>query len=145
MAWVHKWRFEDPYEDDPDLKYYTLAINPNSMSAPFPERAISAENTVASNGNTIIWEGNIPPAEWQFSGFVLTEQEYENLRAWVYDKKTRLYVRDHFKRRILIVPKKFEPTPKRSRDHYWAHQYTISCLVLSVGAAGIGDDGKDKD
>lgn len=127
-----RWRFEDPF--DPYLSNtYTFALNPNAMTSPFPRRNITARGTTAINGRTLLTEGQRQPTEWTFSGDFLDPNHYEALRSWVLDRMgRRLYLYDHFGRKMTVVPLQFDPTPKRVIARYWRHTYTITCLVLDV-------------
>jgi hypothetical protein len=127
-----RWRFEDPY--DPYLSNtYEFAINPNAMTSPFPRRNITAKATTAINGRTLLTEGQRQPAEWTFSGDFLEANHYEALRSWVLDRVgRRLFLYDHFGRKLTVVPLQFNPTPKRVIARYWRHTYEITCLVLNI-------------
>lgn len=139
MAAHLRWRFEDPYDSDPETNSYTFPINPNQMSSPFPEKAISAMTTTAIGGVPLVWQGNTPPKSWTFGGEILDAAHYEALRSWTYDRNRRLYLFDHFGRRLILVMQSFDPAPKRAVGRYWRHTYTCTALVLSVGAPTVAE------
>ncbi len=119
---------------------YTFRPNPNAMTTPFPERSIGYKVTTAIDGQTLLFEGNRTPAQWQFSGEILDHDQYEYLRQWVYDRTgRRVVVTDHFGRRIVCVLTKFDAVPKRAIGRYWRHQYTISAIVISIGAPTVNE------
>ena len=96
--------------------------------------------TTAMDGQALLFEGFAAPTEWTFSGSTLDAANYEALRAWTYDRPgRRLYLYDHYGRRMTIVLKQFAPTPKRSIGKYWRHEYTITALVLDISAPTVGD------
>lgn len=127
-----RWRFEDPF--DPTLaNTYTFAINPNAMTSPFPRRNITAKGTTAINGRTLLVEGQRQPTEWTFSGDVLEPNHFEALRSWVLDRTGRkVFLYDHFGRKLTVVPTQFNATPKRVIARYWRHTYEVTCLVLDI-------------
>lgn len=138
---VHRWRLEDPYlpDGDPD-KVYVFPYNPNDMTSPFGQRAISSTATTALTGQALFFEGQMKPVEWSFSGDILDATHYEKLRHWVYDKKRRLNLYDHFGRKIVLQLTKFDVKPKRAVNRYWRHTYEISALVISVGPSNSNYD-----
>lgn len=137
---VQRWRFEDPADPDPDTRFYTFAINPNEMSSPFGERAITYEGTTAADGQPIMWEAQTPPTKWTFSGGILNHAHYEALRHWTYDRQGRLFLWDHFGRRLTVSLVNFEPTPKRAIGRYWRHEYTMTAWVYAITAPTVGLD-----
>ena len=133
---VLKWRFDDPATGDS----YVFNISPNDQTTPFPKRAITSSATTAPTGQILMFEGARPAAEWSFTGVTLTADQYEALRHWVYDKRNRIVVTDHFGRKITCVLVSFEPVPgRRSLGRYWRHDYTVSALVVNVAAPTVGE------
>lgn len=136
MAVHLRWKLTDPYTGD----VYTFYPNPNEMTSPFPTRSVQAKTVTSPAGQVIFTEGARTPAEWSFGGDILDPTQYEALRAWVYDRRgRRVVVSDHYGRRIICVLTQFDPTPKRAIGKYWRHTYTISALVVSVGAPTVGE------
>jgi len=136
---VQKWRFFDPYDTDPTTNTYTVPVNPNKMTSPFPTRNVSTKATTAVDGQTLFIEGQASPASWSFAGDIFDSAHYEALRSWVYDRRRRIQIYDHFGRQINCVLESFTPTPKRSTAKYWRHEYEIKATVTSVGAPTVGD------
>jgi hypothetical protein len=113
------------------------------MDSPFTDRQITAG--VSTGGNILLTEGAQPAnANWTFSGTLLTQEQYLSLASWVYQRQRRIYVYDHFGRRITCVLKKFDPKPKRSIQYYWRHEWTITAVVISVSQPSVGDIYKKK-
>lgn len=137
VSW-QRWRFEDPADTNPTTRVYTLPWNPNKMSSPFPERNITFEGTTALDGQPLMWESIAAPASWSFGGVTKDDAHYEALRSWVYDRQGRLYVWDHYGRRLTVSMKKFDPEPKTSIGHRWRHTYTITALVYAITAPTLG-------
>lgn len=132
---VVRWIMEDPVTSET----YTVHINPNEMTSLHPKKNITSRVTTAIDGKTMLFEGRAEPVEWQFSGAVLEYAHYDALKDWVYNKNYRIRIRDHWGRIIVCYLTGFDPTPKRSLQHYWRHQYTITAIVFSVGEPTIFD------
>lgn len=138
---VVKWRFEDPADSDPDTRSYTFAVNPNQMGSPYPVRAIQTLGVTAVGGNVLMWEGMRQPAQLTFGGTLLSYAQFEAMRSWVYDRKGRLFLWDHFGRRMTVVLHSFTPEPQKfSGRYYWRHTYTIECTVISVSTPLYAED-----
>jgi len=134
-----RWKFVDPYDTNPATREYVFPWNPNTMSSPFAPRAITALTTTAVNGQALVWEGNRTPVQWTFGGTCRDSEQYEALRAWTLERNSRIWLYDHFGRRLVVNLMGFDPTPKRAVGRYWLHEYTITALVLEVGPPSVGD------
>jgi hypothetical protein len=132
---VYRWVLRDPFDKDPQTNSYTFPRNPEEMSSPFAERVISSSPTTYRGH--VLREGSPLPKQWTFSGTIPDAEMYEALRAWVYDRHHRLWIYDHYGRRITIVLQNFDPTPKRAYGKYWKHTYSITAQVLSVGKPSV--------
>lgn len=132
-----KWQFYDQYDTNAATRSYDFPINPKQMDTVHPERRI---NTMASTaGNALLFEGATAPQPWSFSGVLLTKAMYESLQSWVYTRKRRVIVMDHFGRQHLVVLQRFDAKPVRSIQYFWRHEYTITCQLIVSGSALIGD------
>ena len=136
---VKKWRFVDPYDTNPATNSYTFEINPNDETGVLPQRAIQSMTSTAPSGQVLLFEAATPAKEWSFSGTLLSKAQYDALSSWCYDRKRRIYIYDHFGRQITAVLTGVDMKPKRTQRHYWRHEYTVSCLVIKVGAATVGE------
>jgi len=137
---VIRWRFEDPSDPNPDTRSYEFPINPNTMGSPFPTRNITVQGTTAVDGQLLMWEGMRSPADFTFGGTVLAGTQYEALRSWVYGKNGRLFLFDHYGRRMVVILKAFKPEPKRMTGRfYWRHDYSIDCIVVSITQPTVED------
>lgn len=130
---IRRWTFSGEGET------WTVPQNPREMSSPFPTRNVSGRSTVG--GRTLLTEGSTPPANWQFGGSIRSREHYDELRRWVYEKKQRVTITDHFGRQIVCVLISFEPVPKRSVNVYWRHDYSIKAIVVSVSNPTVGNAG----
>lgn len=128
---IFNWRLTDPRDTKFETNHYNFPRNPEEMTSPFAPRVISSAPT--TYGNHILREGSPLPKSWTFSGTIPDRAMYEQLRSWVYDRKNRLWLDDHFRRRLVVVLENFDPTPKRAYGKYWLHSYTITAQVLKVG------------
>jgi hypothetical protein len=113
------------------------------MTSPFPIRTITSKGTTAVDGQVLMWEGMRQPSSWSFTGAIKDAAHYEALRSWVYDRQGRLFLWDHFGRRLILVLQEFKPDPgdKMRVGRYWYHTYTITAIVISVSSATVGDGG----
>lgn len=124
---VQRWVFTDPSTSET----YTVPINPNQMTAPFPQRQFTTKATTAVDGKGIVYEGQVKPADWNFQGVILDSTHYGNLKDWVYNHG-RIQITDHYGRIITCVLQNFNATPKRAASKPWKHEYTITAIVFSV-------------
>lgn len=130
---VLKWKFEDPGDPNPLTRIYEFEVSPNSMNSPFPTRNVTTMGTTAVDGQVLMWEGMRSPAQLTFGGTILTPEQYEAMRSWVYDRPGRIFLWDHYGRRMVVVLQTFKPEPRRfTGRYYWRHDYTVDCLVISV-------------
>ena len=124
-----RWVFTDPATG----ATYEFPVNPNKMTSVFPDKTITIETTTAGDGQVLLFQGNTKPTNWQFSGDILDEAQYEALRHWTYDIHNRIKVTDHFGRDLLVVLQSFAPEPKAGNGKFWRHLYTIKAVLISVG------------
>jgi len=139
---VHRWRLEDPSDPNPATNTYVFPINPNAMTSLHAPRAIMSAVTTALDGQALFFEGRPKPQEWTFSGDILDRFQYEALRSWVQDRKRRLYLYDHFGRRITLQLVEFSAVPKRSHGYYWRHTYDVKALVIDISHAIVDNHGR---
>lgn len=130
---VVKWKLHDPYDTNTATNTIYVPINPNAMTSPWPARQINTAVTTAVDGQVIFMEGNAKPKEWSFSGDIMTPYHYDLLRSWVYERRRRVVITDHFGRDITCVLTNFDAVPKQVQRKYWRHTYTITAIVVSVG------------
>jgi hypothetical protein len=90
----------------------------------------------------LMWEGMRQPAQLTFGGVILSHAQYMALYDWVYNRKGRLFLWDHFQRRMTVVLKSFSPEPKSKFNgkYYWRHEYTIEATVLATAAPLYTED-----
>jgi hypothetical protein len=136
---VKRWVLTDPYDTNAATNRYTFPRNPEAMTSLNPERQISSLATLG--GQILLHEGNRAAKQWQFNGPILDKAHYDALYEWVYNKRRRVRLTDHFGRTISLVFSQMEAVPRRRVNVYWSHDYTISALVLAVSAATVTDDG----
>lgn len=137
--YVRRWVITDPYDVNPTTNTYHFPRNPADMSSLHAERAISSMAT--TNRKILLYEGQTPPKSWQFSGPILDKQQFTDLYDWVYNRKRRVIINDHYGRNISCVLQSFEVNPKRRNGYYYSHDYTVTALVLSITAPTIDNAG----
>ena len=138
MAAHKRWRLVNPQDPSDE---YTFWPNPKKMSSPFPKKAITTAHSSSPRGQHLNWEGPTPATEWSFGGTILTPEQYEALRSWVYDRSGEIYVYDHFGRRLTCILRSFDPeSPERMKNgRYWYHQYMVHALVFNISEPTVGD------
>lgn len=117
-----RWTFDDGMGD-----IYQFRVNPNEMSSPWEDINVTASGTVAPDGGILLVEGARQVKEFTISGVVLSEGQYFEMIAWK-NKRRRVYLTDHFGRRMVVFIKSFNPTPKRRTSYL--HQYDMVMLIL---------------
>lgn len=122
---VVKWKFEDPVE----LETYIFEISPNDGGSPAYTKNIMSQNTVAPGGKTLLFEGADAVSEMNFSGILLSEEQYDAFATW-WAKRRQIKVTDDLGREYWIYITKFEPKRVRARSHPWKHTYSITATIL---------------
>jgi hypothetical protein len=136
---VLRWVIVDPYDTNSLTNTYHFPRNPRDMSSVYPDRPVTAMTTTA--GKVLLYEGATPPKPFTFSGPILDKQQFLDLQTWVYTKKRRLNITDHFGRVISCILTTVDMVPKRRVNYYYSHEYVVSGLVLGVSAATGPVDG----
>lgn len=136
---VKRWVIVDPNDSNATTNTYVFPRNPASMTSVYSARSVS--NLTTTSGKILVYEGTRPAKQWSFSGPILDKQQFTDLNLWVYGKKRRLNLTDHFGRTLELVFTELDVVPKRRVNYYWSHDYTISAIVtkitgLTVGALG---------
>lgn len=118
-----RWIFDDALGTT-----YSFAVNPNEMSSPWFDNNVQASPTVAPDGGFILTEGPRAAKELTLSGVILAQAQYVEMVAWLKQRK-RVYLTDHFNRRMIVFVRTFEPTPLRRTT--WKHSYSMTLIVLT--------------
>lgn len=142
MTTVKRWVITDPYDSNPATNTYLFPRNPADMTSVFPERAVASMTTTA--GAILVYEGATPAKSWQFSGPLLDKQQYLDLDQWVYGRKRRVVITDHYGRNITVVLQTLDVVPKRRVNYYWSHDYTVTALILGITAPTVGPGGPNE-
>lgn len=125
-AGVKKWVFQDPATDD----VYHFVWNPNQMTSPFGQKNIHWTASTALDGQKLAFEGQQPPVDWQFQGFIRTQAEYDAFVLWT-TKPNRIWITDHFGRAWLGYLMHFDAVPqRRGKSVPWSHNYTMHVLIF---------------
>lgn len=128
---MSRWTFYDPAEDET----YTFVINPDSMSSPHRERALTTIQAIQPGTQEELYasfERSSSPTEWEFGGVIRSEQQHNDLESWC-ARSGVIHITDHLgvTRECLISA--FLPTDRRSTYQTpWRMRYTIRAIVLRV-------------
>lgn len=133
---LHQWRFDDPFDTDSSTNHYTFPRNPEKMTSPILDRAITSQGT--AGGGIVLFEGARPAKQMSFSGKTVDRAHYEALLTW-HERQNRFTITDHFGRVITVAPLSSDLAPATRIKNYWNHEYNITVLVLSVSAPTVGD------
>lgn len=122
---VRKWVFQDPVGGE----VYHFAVNPSKMNSPFAPKRITFQATTAIDGNKLAFEGQTQPVEWQFSGTLFDQAQYDAFVHWL-GKRNRIWITDHYGRAWLCYLTHFDPQSRRANGHPWMHDWTITVLIF---------------
>ena len=118
------WKFFD------GVNVYNLQINPDSASMPVKKRRISHQPTCA--GRIVTYEGRPETQSFNFSGVILSEEQFRLLSSWV-RKSKQVQITDDLGKTYWVYFKTFEPKRKRNNSYDWYMDYAISGVVLDRG------------
>lgn len=117
------------FTDTATAETATVVINPNAMESPTTARQF--EWGFSIDGQLRGAEtGPAQPAEWSFSGVILTKNHYDMLLAWS-QRDEVLHVTDHLARTFEVLITKYDPVerlPTRARP--WRADYAMTCLLM---------------
>jgi hypothetical protein len=125
------WRWEDPTEGTVEF----MSINPNEGASPSYSKGLTKETTTAPGGekNILIYEGADQGSDFQFSGVILTQEQYEFLqRAW--EKRHLVLLTDDLGRIFTLYLESFTPKRVRSKTYPWRHTYDATAVIVKEGA-----------
>lgn len=110
---------------------YTVPINPDSASSPFPDRQIQQVYGSREGYNRMrSFETPAPPKEWEFGGVIRTQAQHDTLRAWS-KKPGAINITDHLDRTFQVVFQDFQATDRSPTPNTpWRQRYTMSALIL---------------
>ncbi len=128
MPGVQRWQFIDIASGE----HWTVPINPNAMTSPFPARKYTVNATTAGpNGGThVVYEALADPVPWTFSGTCLTLDHVNGLLAWS-GIKNKIKIVDHFGRTFTVTLDQFDVIPAQVRSHMERHTYTMHATVYA--------------
>lgn len=119
------WVFHDPVT----LDSYSLPVNPNSGASPEFAKNASRKTTTGPGGATLIFEGADEPQSFNFSGTILTQEQYEAFVEW-WDKRRIIQITDDLGRDWNVYFQSFRPTRKISTNFPWRHEYSVEAVVV---------------
>lgn len=122
---VIKWTFRDPA---PGGESYVLPFNPGDMDPPHRPRDISAEHTVAPDGQPILWEGAPKAWSWQFSGYT-EDDDYRAALERFLALRHRFWLTDHRSRGWVVSFDHIDWKPKRSATSLSGFEYTVAVTI----------------
>lgn len=131
MPGVLRWKFKDLKTNE----VWTVPLNPDNMTSPYPQRKYVYNSTTAGPaGTTVTHEAHSDPVSWQFSGQILDRDHFDKLLYWS-RKKNRIQITDHYGRIFIVLLDQFNVLPKRAYGKPWRHTYTMTASVYSTADA----------
>ena len=118
-AWV--------FEDIVNSEIYELEINPSQADLPEVTSNYSPMPTAA--GRQILFEGRVQPVTLNFSGTLLTEEQYRAMNSWN-RKRKQIKITDDQGYEYWVYLTGFNPQRVRDTQHPWRHTFSASCIVV---------------
>jgi hypothetical protein len=122
---IQRWVFFDP---KPGGEQYVVPVNPDSMSSPHTQRVLSTGHTTRPDGQVLVWEGTVIPADWTITGTVLDRDHYDALERFQ-ALSNRIWIVDHLNRGWLCTFETLEWTQKRAPGYPWMFAYQAQFKV----------------
>jgi len=123
------WRFYDLRDH---AVTWTFPRNPSSWTNVFPPNDFTHDNTTAPDGQPLTWQAAARPWRMEFTGFLDTQEEYEQLVFWS-QLRRRFWLIDHRNRAWLMTIEQFDATALIKANLPWAHDYTVKTLIFMQG------------
>jgi hypothetical protein len=120
-----RWKFEDTETADE----YTFEVNPSEGGSKQYDKRMTFQTTTASDGKTLVFEGQPEIKTLSFSGTILTQAQYDQMIFW-FQKKNPILITDDLGRETLIYIKTFRPERQRAIHYPWKHSYSVEAIVL---------------
>ena len=110
---------------------WTMPINPDSMTSPFPDRELTHARGVAGQLTQVRSVVAPPrPVEWEWSGVIRTQAHYDDLAVWA-QKPGKVRVTDHLGRTFEVMLRAFEPEDRPpTKTTPWRLRYSMKALLL---------------
>lgn len=107
---------------------WTVPINPNEMSTPYPPKQRQA---MGNRAGTIFTLQRPPvPHEWTFSGVIRTQAHHDELLTWS-QKNKPIRITDHYGRTWEVLITGFNAEDRRpTQQTPWRMKYTMRTLML---------------
>lgn len=139
---VRKWVFQDPVIGAGGIGYWVLPYNPKptDTTSPFPVKAFTSKHTTGNAGKWHIFQGQTPPKEWNFGGYLPRQEDVERLMEFR-DLNRRFYIIDHRNRAWVCVLTHVEIVPRLRHtwvaNHEeplvtdWGHDYKVTAMIVN--------------
>lgn len=122
---VVRWSFYDPFTTDT----YVFEVNPKEGGSRQFKRNFAFQATAAADGKTLVFEGRADPQSVDFSGTLLTQDQFDAFQTW-WEKRNQILLTDDLGRTSWIVIQEFSPKRERAVHFPYKHSYTIKAIVV---------------
>jgi hypothetical protein len=119
---VRRWVLQDLAPGG--LGSWVMPLNPQTMGTPAFSRELTVKKTTASveqGGQYHITEDAFTPVPWEFSGYLPTEEMYQQLEAYR-NLNRRFYLHDHRGRAWKVIFEDLQPSARLTQ--YWNGEMT---------------------
>lgn len=131
-----KWKFIDYFQTGPTPYQYQWEINPNDGGSPEITKSLSILQNTGPNRINLVMEGQSTVPTLQFTGVILSQQQYETMEIW-FDRRVLIQLVDDLERNFYGVFSKFSPKRSRRAGNPWYHTYDAEFAVTAyVNASG---------
>lgn len=124
---VVKWVLQDPA---PGGEQYILDINPKRMMSPYAPKIVTPENTTASDGTVILWEGARRAHAWGFEGTITDQAQYDAFVRFL-NLQRKFYLTDHKERTWVVTFESFNPEHVGWNGNLATYKYSIEAYIFA--------------
>lgn len=119
-----RWTFTDSTVPET----WTLPLNPNEASSPYPVR--EADHSSGRQGVAVFIGAPKAPKEWTFGGVIHTKAHHDELLRWAAKKKV-ITISTHQSEIFEVLITRFAPEDRRpTPSKPWRSKYQMTCMVL---------------
>lgn len=111
--------------------FWQFINNPTKWTSPGNTKTITHVSTPPIGGQILAWESGTKPEAYEFSGTILTQDEYVELKSWS-DRPNRFWLIDHRNKARLVSFTNFDHQPANIANSPWAGPYTMHLLQFTA-------------
>lgn len=123
---MSRWVLTDPATSET----WTMPINPNAMTSPFPSKNLSHAYGVL-RGSERAQSFLHPPAlvQWEWRGVIRSQEHHDTYLHWA-AKSSEVHVTDHLGRTWEVLITAFEPEDRKPTARTeWRMRYAVRAVI----------------